>query len=597
MKKRFFLKRFYTYFLNMLVPTIIISFLLFNIVVGNTEASLKEDSENSLKVAHNNLDLIINNAFYQHNLMTTNPSFVLSLRKLLNQDEIDYNDLGFLKTLKTTMKSIVESHEYVDSIYLYLDGAGKFLSSSTGVEPIDSYYDSSWYDTISSFKQDSRDLDYWVENRMVDKTSSSPEKRYITLYRRMAYIDGIIVINIDISKFNLMLDTIFSDPDTCVFLYNSNNDILAYNKAAERKSDAFRRELTYKISEKNILGKWVMIGGEKNQINNIEYSDYGLNFVTAVSKKALWKALSPVVGLLVAVFIGNCLVVFIIAYIVTKRNFDHISYIIKTFEKAEMGILPKEMEISKEKDEYDLIMNNIIRMFINATYLNNQLEQKQYKTKIAEMTALQSQINPHFLFNTLQTLSFEILKQTDEDNLNLNHIIQGLSDLLKYALMPSMEKVPLQQEITYLKKYIEIQKYRFTDNLIVYYQIDDDILDYPVIRLILQPIIENSILHGIRYKKDKGYIKIKIFHIHDILSFHVIDNGIGMEQDKIKELYQQLNEENSIGRGIGIANVNQRLLLNYGESYGIHIRSKKGLGTSVTFKIPYQLGINENKDE
>jgi Putative regulator of cell autolysis len=570
----------------MLVPTIIISLMLFNIVLGNTEESLKDNTENSLKVANINIDLIINNAVYQHNLMTTNPSFVLSLRKLLNEDEIDYNDLGFLKTIKTAIMSIVESHEYVDSIYIYLDGANKFLSSSTGVEAIDSYYDSSWYQTISSFKHDVKDLDYWVENRSVNKTSFSPGKSYITVYRRMAYIEGFIVINIDVNKFNAMLNTIFSDSETCVFLLNSNKDILAYNKASEKKSDEFRKKLANSLEQPDSPNKWVKIDDEKDQISSIKYNDYGLQLVTAVSKKALWKALSPIVGLLVAIFFANCFVVLIIAYVVTKRNFDHISYIIKTFDNAEMGILPKEMEISKEKDEYDLIMNNIIRMYINTTYLNSQLEHKLYKEKIAELTALQSQINPHFLFNTLQTLSFEILKQNGDENYNLNQIVQGLSDILKYALMPSLEKVPLQQEITYLKKYIEIQKFRFRDNLIVYYQVDEDILDYPVIRLILQPIIENSIIHGTRYKKEKGYIKIKIFRRGNVLSFHVIDNGTGIDRDKISSLYLQINAENSMQSGIGIANVNQRLKLNYGNASGLHIRSKKGIGTAVSFNIP-----------
>lgn len=585
MKKRFFVKRFCTYFLTILIPTIIIFCMVFYIMLGSTKARLKSDTDNSLLIANNNLDLIISNVAYQNDLMTTSPEYALSLSELLNQNEIEYNYLIFLKSIRTVLSSMVESHKYVDSIYLYLNGANKFFSSSTGVEPIDTYYDTSWYKTVQSLKKSEHPVDHWVEKRIVKVSSFAEGKEYITLYQRMKYVDGIIVINIDPEKFTGILNTIFNDDSTSVFIINNKKDILVSNNIGEKQTGALRSSLLDKLSKKNINGDWIKLDNGKYLICNTEYKDYGLDLISVVSQKTLWKQLNPIIWTLAMIFLVNCFIVLMLAYVVTKRNFDQISHIIDTFDNAELGIYPEKSVTSKVNDEYDLIMNDVVNMFINTTYLNSQLEQKQYKQKVAELTALQTQINPHFLFNTLQTLNFELLKYKNSDVSNMSIIIQELSEILRYALMPSTQMVPLEQEIVYLKKYIEIQKFRFNNEIIVYYQIDDDIKNYPVSRLILQPLVENSIIHGVRYIDKTGYIKLKIQRKQNYVYFYVLDNGIGMKHDEIMELYERIKDENSTG--IGLTNVNQRLKLNYGDSYGIHIWSKKGFGTCASFKIPY----------
>jgi two-component system sensor histidine kinase YesM len=587
MKRLFFIKRFSSYFLTTLIPTIIIFGIVFYIMLGNTKAGIKADTNKSLLIANNNLDLIISNVAYQNDLMTTSPEYALSLNALLNESEIEYNYLIFLKSIRTVLSSMVESRKYVASIYLYMDGARKFFSSSTGVEALDSYYDISWYDTVKSFKDTEEPIENWVEKRIVKKGYFAEGKEYITLYQRMKYVDGIIVINIDPERFKEILNTIFSDDSTSVFIVNNKNEVLAANSIGEKKRGEFQKYLINKRSDKSLEESWTAISGGKNLICSTEYKDYDLTLYSVVSEKALWEQLNSIIWILLIVFFVNCLVVLVIAYVVTMRNFHQISYVVDTFDKAERGIYPEVTANNKANDEYEVILNNILRMFINTTYLNSQLEQKQYKQKIAELTALQTQINPHFLFNTLQTLNFELMKVKNSDVSSLSIIIQELSEILKYALKPSIEMVSLRQEIVYLKKYIDIQKYRFDGTLVVYYQIDDHILDYPVSRLILQPIIENSIIHGIRYSKKKGYIKLKVRQKEDYILFSALDNGIGMETQEVEELYKSINDGNSFS--IGLANVNYRLKLNYGESYGINIRSKKGLGTCVSFKIPYVL--------
>ena len=168
---------------------------------------------------------------------------------------------------------------------------------------------------------------------------------------------------------------------------------------------------------------------------------------------------------------------------------------------------------------------------------------------------------------------------------DISRIIRNLSDILKYALDDSQQEVLLQEEIQYLKKYIMIQKYRFGDNFIIYYEVDEDILEAVIFRLMLQPLLENSLLHGIRNLNQKAYIKVKIFKRNNELFCYVIDNGVGMSKEKIKDLYVRINNEKS--KSIGLTNLNRRLILKYGEESSLHIQSKINYGTCISFRMPY----------
>ncbi len=163
-------------------------------------------------------------------------------------------------------------------------------------------------------------------------------------------------------------------------------------------------------------------------------------------------------------------------------------------------------------------------------------------------------------------------------------ILEYLSDILKYALADATETISLREELLYLKKYVAIQKFRFGEKFIIYYEVDEELMDLRVFRLMLQPLVENSILHGVRYKEDRGYIKVQIFCRGGKVYFRVVDNGVGMDKAETKRLRDSMKEINV--HHIGLANVNSRLKLHFGDESGIRIRSKKGMGCVMEFCLP-----------
>jgi two-component system sensor histidine kinase YesM len=213
--------------------------------------------------------------------------------------------------------------------------------------------------------------------------------------------------------------------------------------------------------------------------------------------------------------------------------------------------------------------------------------------KQAEIDALQSQINPHFLYNTLEAIRGQaIVEGVDE----IADMTEALSAFFRYSVSQRGSIVTLEDELKSVDNYFAIQYYRFGDRFSLVKLLDDnaDLLRYQLPKLTLQPIVENAIYHGLEGRIGKGCITIRVTVTNQRLIINVVDNGIGIEKSKLDELNDQLSqgieysaENHAIAsRGIAIVNVNQRIKLNFGESYGLWVYSTPDLGTDVEIGLP-----------
>lgn len=568
----------------MIIPTIIIYLVFIIFMTTIFQQDLQQRGEKSLMGIKTNLDLVVRDAVYQQDLMTHDNKLMLSLKKLYtNNGKYEYGDDTFLDSMESNLRSVVYSHSYLDSIYLYLDGYNYFISSSeTGTVSLSDYSDVDWYKNYLSEKKSTQQ---WVQKRDVSRNSYAPPEEMLTVYHRMNSTNGVIVININKEKLVDIINSIVPNSDESFYILNSDNSPLLANQNESKSVDKFFQSELLRDHRQidNLSGKWYSIGNNGYLANVEEYSEYNIYLVSLISQNALISQIMNYILDFVLILIGNCLIVFLLAYSTTRRIFRQINYMIEIFSKAENGDMPSSSR-PRLDDEFDMIMNNIILMFIKTTYMKSQLMERKQQLAVAELKSLQMQINPHFLLNTLQTLDFEALKLLSGPS-SIHNIIHDLSDILKYALGNPLHKERISEELDYLKRYVNIQHYRFGENFIVYYEIEDELLDYHVPRLILQPLLENSITHGVQMLERKGYIKLKIFHRKKFVHFRIIDNGVGMEPKEITALYNQINDPQS--RNIGLTNVNRRLILEYGEASGLHILSKKGMGTSISFQTPY----------
>ena len=224
-------------------------------------------------------------------------------------------------------------------------------------------------------------------------------------------------------------------------------------------------------------------------------------------------------------------------------------------------------------------------MRLRISKLVESVAAKEKENSSIQLKMLQAQINPHFLYNTLEVMRSIALEHHVD---SIEEISRYLAKMFRYSISNRSSIVRVSDEIEHVKSYINIQKYRFGDRLQVVYAVDSGILDLPMTKFILQPIVENAILHGLDQAERQGVITIIAGMENDFIQFRIIDNGAGISRQKLDELREDLRNHNESSSGIGVANVDARLRLYYGVNYGLNIESEEGTGTQVTIRIPVE---------
>lgn len=280
--------------------------------------------------------------------------------------------------------------------------------------------------------------------------------------------------------------------------------------------------------------------------------------------------------------------------------------------KVETGNFEVQIETEK-KDEMGQLIRTFNYMVREIHKLIRVVYQQKLAQKNAELTALQAQINPHFLYNTLDSINWMLIER---DEMEISDVVVSLGDILKYSLHGDADLVTLGEELHYIQSYLCIQKNRLEERLSVQMKIEEDAMDCQVPKLILQPIVENAIRHGIEQMKEGGEICISAALENEddstgaacdqkCLIIRVRDNGPGMTQEELeicrKQIYytqssdknvqgtvlnQEAAGENTKRKRIGMRNVYRRIQLLFGEFYGLEIESEKGQGTVVTMRLP-----------
>ena len=574
MKKKFFLKRFAVYFMAFFIPTFLLFVIAMVIFGNNAEERIISREQKVLESTDTNLSLVINNIAMQNDLFTKNPYMGIALKNILKKsDFISYSDTIYLRSMKAMLRSVQEVYSYVSDINIYLTGYDRYYSSENAIQDISG--NEYWLEQCMGMPEETETL---VKRHEYEEYRNT--KNELTVYQRMLLMDGFVIMNIDLQAYENILKQAVGDIGMTLLFVNSQDELII----AYQDTIGVNAEILQNIMQKVGESKWVNINNENYLIQNLYDEKCELEIIALVPKTEVNKELSNIFPVYFLVFFINSIIVTLLAYITTKRNFQHLDEFIQIFSNAEKGIYVLAKSSSPAKDEYDIIMKNIVYLFLQKVKLDKQLEIKKEEERIAEITALQAQINPHFLFNTLQTIQLEV-NQVEGKNGKIAATIEELSDILKYALGNSNQKVSLAREIQYLKKYVNIQKLRFGDKFILYYEVDEGLMDFQVFRLLLQPIVENSILHGVRYR-EKGYIKVKIHYSYTEpkVVISVIDSGIGMTKEELQMQRQNIKDYDP--NHVGLANVNCRLKLYYGEEAQLHIYSKKDMGTVIRFCLP-----------
>lgn len=585
MQQKYFLRQLVHHLVIITLPLLILGIVLTNHFQNQLQEELTVYAERSKNFILSTVTEELNTFSEQTALFSTTPTMALSISRLLNEQSLDYKNTVYKTIIPTIIGTTANISDYVDSIYIYYDNPyGNFFSSTMGYTSVvsPSCTDSAW---LNLYQDTPASVTKWVILRNVKNYSFEEEKETVSVFRRFDYLNGVMTLNLNADKLAKMLDsnqlyqgscTLITDPEGNIIFGSSNHrELLADGRIpTEISSHPMFHDTAYDTA---------LINDNSYVYYSSDIPDYDLVMISLLPASEVFRTVRNMVIAFSIIILFSILLSISLSLSGTINNFRQLKLLLNLFSKAETGGTLPLLPRNGIRNEYDLIFNNIVSTFVSNNVLQLNLAQAKVHQKDAQLAALQLQLNPHFIFNTLQALDMEILKTQPKPG-NASLLIHNLSDILKYSLENTSRRVPLREEIAVCKSYAEIQKFRYTNPFILYWEYEEEVLSLPVIHLILQPLLENSLHHAIKELPRNGLIKVKIFRRNGLLHFYVIDNGLGISRKRLTEIREALQRRDFVKTShIGLYNTNMRLVLTYGPEAAIQIQSKEGYGTVVHF--------------
>lgn len=369
--------------------------------------------------------------------------------------------------------------------------------------------------------------------------------------------------------------------------YKANLMILSENKNIIYKDKKITSAKAINIGVNNATNKIYSIDSRKFLLNR-EVSDYSnWTYVNFLSYENIFKN----INIMRTIMVGCFLMIFVLALFmglgfassITKPIIT-LSKKMKKVENGNFKIMENEKSSDDKCDEVGQLNNDFIVMVNKINELIKENYTKQILVKETELRALQSQINPHFLYNTLDSINW-IAKANNQNKISL--MVRSLSNLFRASIASSDSIIKIDDELKLLNDYITIQKIRYEERLDFNDLVGEDIKNCYILKMTLQPLVENSIKYGLEQLTGVCKITISSQKQKDFLEIIVSDNGIGMTKEFLHEL--ELGENKSRSTGIGIRNIDERIKLFFGEEFGLSVKSQLNEGTTVIVRIPYEV--------
>ena len=459
-------------------------------------------------------------------------------------------------SLEKTVRIPMLAHRYASAIYIFSDDVEQMVTTK-GIGRRQYSVEQEMLDTVSALVKEKVQI-----STNVDHTGS----KFLLLHNdfTVGKIKGILLMKCNVYQllnyFNFQEDGDFFVTDEKRVVFSTRSELIGEDKSVldQYGANYVKKSMVPKHNDGLVLT--IFLDESQVQTSRSLFHESMLLFVVAVF----------CVTLAMALWISHKL----------YMPFREILALLR-----ENGELVEENSFgSRNELEY------IIYAIKQKRYFNEDAGQEMAKRlellKKAQSVALQSQINPHFINNTLETISFMAIAQLGREN-EVSKMVKALANMLRTSLGTVEALVPVSEEIRHCEQYLSIQNIRYQNKFQTFWHVDPRVHDCHIIRITLQPIVENAIYHGIKHLSKPGRLNISIQREDELLNITVRDNGLGMTEEKLREVTQQMNEDLfQQSKHIGLANVYQRIKLFYGEDCSFTIRSILGEGTEITLRVP-----------
>lgn len=572
-------KLIYTYLIVTIATALIVGTYLTTQMTNVIVNRAIENAENNSNTIRNRLEEVLN-------LTTKVSDLAYSDEKLISILKNRYKTYGeVIDTYSNypVLRNYLKYYRELSSITVYVDN-DTILGNTEILRASDKVRNEDWYKKAVS----NSGKIAWRYT-----TDEFTGREYLSLIRSIkdnnGVLVGVLVININPSILN---DLISTEPDNNMILLDGEVISLKNSYQIDRKQllkyNTQSNEINVLKTKFNDKDSYLILNSfkiEKTLENNFKVvTILPIAQITDQTNKVI-------INSIIAITATIILAIIMIIYF-SKNISNRIDLLRREMHRVVNGdfyIMTKidgNDEIGQLYDDLNIMVESINKL-INEVYLGEiQKEQLKLRQKEAEFKMLANQINPHFLYNTLETIRMKAFCNGDKE---IADIVKKLGKIMRRNLEVSGKEVTLKSELELIEGYLQIQSMRFEGMVSYEMNIEDNIdtESYKILPLLLQPVVENAFVHGLEEKRNKGTIIINIFIKEKLLIVKICDDGVGIKLERLQEINKKLDcfEENN-GKSIGLMNVNQRIKMYYGGEYGMKIESEFGKGTIVTLFLP-----------
>ena len=497
------------------------------------------------------------------------------------------SDRGHEKRLLEQFRIILKGRSDIKNIGLVCDGENSLFNTGYQTENPDlDLSTQEWYKKAVESRGKSI-----LTSSHVQHVIEGERPWVITMSRGIANLvgsrasKGAVFIDLNYSAISELCDQNSIGDKGYVFIVDQDGNIVyhpqqqqLYNELQTENIDAVMNAKTDTVT----VGK-----GEHEKIYTISRSEKtGWTVVGCMNVAELLKGSRQAQRVYVVCAAGLIVLALILSRLLARNITYPIQRLRDSMKKVQTGEFPTiDLEVSSENEIGSLTKSfNVMTHRIQELMAQNIHEQEQKRK--SELKALQSQINPHFLYNTLDSIIWMAEGKKNEEVVLMT---ASLARLLRQSISNEDELVSIGQEAEYARSYLTIQKMRYKDKLEFQIDISPAIFGVKIIKLVLQPIIENAIYHGLKYKDSKGFLIVRGYREGEKAVLEVEDNGVGVDEETLSHIFEK-HKVNYHSNGVGVYNVQKRLKLYYGEEYGIVYKSRKNEGTRAVITIPVETG-------
>ncbi|UVI31960.1 sensor histidine kinase [Paenibacillus spongiae] len=572
-------------FFTVALSLIIIALAVTNYRISSSiliKKAIHSTSENLVLVT-DKLDLILDNAESYAKIAIQNRIIQETLIGAVepNADpNVSFSYYQRYRTVQNALSSIADGKSFVHAIIMYDKYHNIYDSGGLqNIRDVSGNY-------FERFKGSSFGLE-WVSTAPSNYFKDSKTNHIVSLFQRFNSMEtaaslGILQLSIDERYIHDQYANIQLGHTGEIFVINEAGNIVSTPKK-DRLYGSIRSMPYFPAVLKQQGGQTFRLNGEDYLVISRDYKRLNWTIVGIVPINEITEDNRILTNQLFKLGIGFIALAILLTFLITKSITKPLSRIKQTVKRVKDGDLNVSLDL-ESRDEIGELAVEFNRMVSRTKALMESHVEEEKKRKEYELAAIQAQINPHFLYNTLESIcGLAELKRNDD----IISLVNQMARFYRGVLSQGSPIISIDAEISITRHYLDILKVRYGDKLDYTIHVDPSVQACATVKLLLQPLVENSIYHGLKHKRGKGLIEINAFPHSGRLILEVIDNGIGMEPETIRRLLG-FNSDESAPRSFGVKSANERVKLYFGLEYGLHIESSPGTGTKVTITLPIQ---------